>query len=357
MRRFTLLRAATGLFAIGLAGCAALPAPGPPGPGGSEAAAPASALPQGVTETSEANGRFLALVGPKAQHDAPFLGVPDTNYFALRTLLDRETGEATHQLYVNDSYFGAEKHWEAARDPQGRPLKFASISHAEITCDNNNCSYNEEFGAAIPEAELRANPQDLAVTFTARTGAEKTIAIPPALIREQLAAFDAARSAGRTGAVGAGAPAPVAAAAAAAATPSPAAVATSPPPKLLPAPAVVSGAANPASAAPSRAAAAPTAAVSATDTAVGSSTHRHSGARRREPRRAKAQSPIRASSRVPRPDFAPQHTGTLTPAAAPSAERRESAPPVTPALPITQPPAIRSEQQPEALEQQPEEAE
>ena len=46
-------------------------------------------------------------------------------------MIDTRNGETVHQLFVEDSYFGAERKWEAARDPQGRPLRFTAISKDE----------------------------------------------------------------------------------------------------------------------------------------------------------------------------------------------------------------------------------
>src|SRR5215472_5904061 len=69
----------------------------------------------------DSSQRFIVLVGPKAQHAPPFLGIPETNFYCLRSFVDRRTGEAAHQLYVTDSYFGAERGWNAARDSSGTP--------------------------------------------------------------------------------------------------------------------------------------------------------------------------------------------------------------------------------------------
>src|SRR5215471_11548734 len=125
----------------------------------------------------DTNSRFIGLIGTKAQHAPPFLGVPDTNFYCLRSFIDRQTGEALHQLYVSDSYSGAERHWNAARDGAGQRLRVVEISQEEITC-SGDCSYAEEFAAILPESALRASPQGLGVTFTARSGAEKTIFVP-----------------------------------------------------------------------------------------------------------------------------------------------------------------------------------
>ena len=147
-----------------------------------------------VTRTVEKDGKFLAFVGPRRQHAEPFLGVASTNFYALRSWIDTRTGETVHQLYVEDSYFGERRRWNAARDGQGRELRFIAISDNEITCDRG-CSYAEEFAAALPDPLLRANPNGLSVGFTTASGLQKTIAVPAELVQKQLAAILAARGA------------------------------------------------------------------------------------------------------------------------------------------------------------------
>jgi hypothetical protein len=133
------------------------------------------------------------VIGIKEQHAPPYLGVPDTNYYRLRSFVDRGTGETLHQLYVSDSYSGAERHWNAAHDGAGRPLRFFTISQHEIACAAV-CSHVEEFAATIPESELRASPRGLAVVFTSTSGAEKRIAISGAQIAAQFASVDGRRN-------------------------------------------------------------------------------------------------------------------------------------------------------------------
>jgi hypothetical protein len=176
------LFAAPALLAV-LSACAGLPAT--PAASGQLATAVARSVEQG--------GRFIALVGPRRQHAEPFLGVAGTNFFALRSMIDTRNGETAHQLYVEDSYFGAERTWETARDSQGGKLRFIAISKNEITCDNG-CSYAEEFAAVLPETLLRASPQGLAVSFAAHSGATKTVAVPGDLVLNQLTAVAEARA-------------------------------------------------------------------------------------------------------------------------------------------------------------------
>lgn len=169
------------VMVMALAGCA----------GGTSAPPPNAPAVDAVTRSNEQGGRFIALVGPRRQHAEPFLGVAGTNFAALRSWIDTRSGERVTQLYVEDSYFGAERNWEKARDAAGQALKFIPISKNEITCENG-CSYAEEFAAELPEKLLRARPTGLSVTFTAKLGIEKTIAVPGELVAKQLAALDAA---------------------------------------------------------------------------------------------------------------------------------------------------------------------
>ena len=168
---------------LGLALAACAQAPPPQAPARPSVAAVASAR-------EDIPSRFVGLIGTRAQHAPPFLGVPETNFYCLRSFLDRQTGETRDQLYVSDSYSGPERHWDAARDGAGHALRFFEITRHEISCDGG-CSYTEEFAADIPESELRANPQGLKVTFSAHSGAEKTITISGSQISAQLAAVDA----------------------------------------------------------------------------------------------------------------------------------------------------------------------
>jgi hypothetical protein len=213
------------LLLLALAGCGDLFGAAPPAP------PPADAVTQTVTQ----NGRFLQLVGPKRQHDPPFLGVPGTNFDLLRSWIDRRSGETVHQLYVEDSYFGGKREWNAAHTAAGAELRFVPISLNEISCDSG-CSYAEEFGADLPEALLRASLQGLTVGFTAKSGAKLTIAVPGELIQKQLAATDAARAKlPKTAAAGPPpAPAPPPSPPAASAPPAPVAAAPAPPASPLP---------------------------------------------------------------------------------------------------------------------------
>jgi len=182
----------TALLGAALAACAQVvsPATAPP-PATAQPGAPRGGAV--VAAREDLSPRYLALIGPRRQHAPPFLDVAGTNFYCLRSFIDRGSGATEHQLYVTDSYIGGERNWNAARDGGGDPLSFIPISRDEISCAPG-CSYAEEFAATIPESALRASSEGLAVTFTAGSGDEKTILVSADQIAAQLAAVEARRS-------------------------------------------------------------------------------------------------------------------------------------------------------------------
>lgn len=147
-----------------------------------------------VVAASEQGGKFLSFVGPRRQFAPPFLGVPNTNFYLLRSFIDTRSGETVHQLFVEESYVGAERVWDSAHDLTGRELRAIPISKNEITCATT-CSYAEEFAAALPEPVMRGGINGLMVTFGDKAGDKKDIAVPGELVRKQLAAVDGALAA------------------------------------------------------------------------------------------------------------------------------------------------------------------
>jgi hypothetical protein len=169
------------LLLLALAGCALAPGEAPPRP-------PVSNT---VSRGSEGGGRFIALVGSPQQFAPPFLGVAGTNFALLRSWIDTKTGEGLIQLYVEVSYAGDARTYDAAHDSSGGALKFVPISKNEIACENG-CSYAEEFAAELPVTLLDAHRQGLTVVFAAKSGPDLSIALTGEAIVKQLAALASA---------------------------------------------------------------------------------------------------------------------------------------------------------------------
>ena|SRR5215472_315785 len=177
--------AVSALLALTLGGCAMLQQP--------EEKMPPQPTAPGIEISKHQNGRFIAFVGPRLQHTEPFLGVSDTNYFVLRSWLDNKNGEAAHQLYVEDSYYGGPYLWNDVKGLDGKPLKFIPISRNQITCDLG-CSYADEFAAELPEDYLRAHKDGLAVTFVASDGKTLAVNVPAEFVVAELNAVDTVRA-------------------------------------------------------------------------------------------------------------------------------------------------------------------
>lgn len=193
--------AAAALLGTALAGCAAPPTHGPDTAGSAA-----------VSVREHLSGRWLALIGPKAELAPPYLGIPDTNFYCLRSFIDRQNGESADQLYVAASY-DSKRNWNAARDGAGRVLQFVPISRHPIACDGQGaCSYAEEFAADLPPDELHANHDGFAVTFIDRAGERSTITVSKDQVAAQIAALADQAAAGRPppnpSASGVSAPAP-----------------------------------------------------------------------------------------------------------------------------------------------------
>src|SRR4029077_2404501 len=84
-----------------------------------------------VTVSREQGGKFIGLADPRTSQAETFLGVPNTNFSALRSWIDTRTGEINDQLYVEDSYFGAKRNWNAA-STNGQVMRFVPISNNGI---------------------------------------------------------------------------------------------------------------------------------------------------------------------------------------------------------------------------------
>src|SRR5260370_36345217 len=133
-----------GILAVSLG--SALAACAQPPPAGAPAQPSAAAV---VPAREDAPSRFVGLIGTRAQHAPPFLGVPETNFYCLRSFLDRQTGETRHQLYVSASYSGPERRWAAAPDRGGRALAPPRVPRNRTTCDAR-CSPVKAFAPRTP---------------------------------------------------------------------------------------------------------------------------------------------------------------------------------------------------------------
>ncbi len=134
---------------------------------------------------------------------------PETNFFCLRSFhrppnrRDRRPALCLENL----------SDWSRAI---GTPRMDGIRAGAEIHSDpaatrsscreEGNCSYAEEFAAAIPESDLRQNPKRLSVTFTDHAGDAQTINISAEQIAAQLTALAEHQKPGRDAGIAPGSP-------------------------------------------------------------------------------------------------------------------------------------------------------
>jgi len=68
-----------------------------------------------VEAREDSSQRFVGFIGPKAQHAPRFLDIPETNFYCLRSFVDRRTGETAHQIVISGDTIAAQLAAIAAR--------------------------------------------------------------------------------------------------------------------------------------------------------------------------------------------------------------------------------------------------
>lgn len=113
------------------------------------------------------------------------------DYMFLRSWINRASGEARHQLYVENNYRGDWRFWYAADDDQARNLHFTSISRNVISCSSAaGCLKDEVFGADMTDEHLRQRAAGFQVRFRSKTGLSKIVHVDSQMIAAQLDAID-----------------------------------------------------------------------------------------------------------------------------------------------------------------------
>ncbi|HYF33673.1 MAG TPA: hypothetical protein VD994_00170, partial [Prosthecobacter sp.] len=90
--------------------------------------------------------KSVTFLGTSLSHGTPYLGVADTNKYRIRSWLNKDTGAATHQIYVEHHYDGDWVFWNSASDENAKTLEFLRISADVISCSGGNgCAHVEHF--------------------------------------------------------------------------------------------------------------------------------------------------------------------------------------------------------------------
>lgn len=160
--------------AANLAGCAAHP-PKPPGP------------PHLESTDFDPN---IILVGDDIGESLTITGMANP---LLRTMIERSTRVAHHQVYIALWYGGpAWQFFSTATDANRQPLDVLQINRSVESCGANGyCTYDETFAVVVPDEALRA-AASTGYRFQIRShgGDAEIITVTPEQIKAQLAAVD-----------------------------------------------------------------------------------------------------------------------------------------------------------------------
>ena len=182
-----MLRAAAFLLLAALAGCGGM-AGGPPG-----GAAAGGRQPTAIAVSTEQGGRFIGLTGPRLQHTEPFLGVPArisircARWIDRRKRRDRASALCRRQLCRNAARLECGARCAgppAALHPDQQ--KRDHLSAELLLCRGIR---RRDPRSGIAQRDRRADRH-----LSARSGAQKTIAVPGELVRAQVVGLDRVRA-------------------------------------------------------------------------------------------------------------------------------------------------------------------
>jgi hypothetical protein len=118
-----------------------------------------------------------------------------TNYFHhVRSWVDRDTGIARHQLYVNILYADARRGYDRAANDDAQDMSVTRIGFEKDRGCKGMCSYSETIGIDLPESLMEAKAANgLQIKLYAHSGDSLILDIPAAEITAQLQAIDGYR--------------------------------------------------------------------------------------------------------------------------------------------------------------------
>ena len=114
----------------------------------------------------------------------PFGGT--SRNWMLRTWIDKESRNVTHQLYLEISYSGSWRFYQSANDDEARSLPVVSIKRSVGSCFAG-CSFDEVMGVEVTDELLRAKAlTGFQIKVFAKSGDSLVIDVTPAQIQSQL---------------------------------------------------------------------------------------------------------------------------------------------------------------------------
>jgi hypothetical protein len=169
-----------------IAGCAQQ---GYPGSQAGYQAPPIQEVPKVVQVNDDKFSKTITLVGyEQVQRVHPQGG--DSFIHQLRSWINRDTGEVTHQIYVSQVYGGTGwRHWNRANDQTANPMEFNSINKKVGSCSGRGagCVHTETFGIDVGDVALKnALTTGYMFKIYSQSGEERVLILSADQISKQL---------------------------------------------------------------------------------------------------------------------------------------------------------------------------
>lgn len=135
--------------------------------------------------------KSIAINGPR-EYENPFGGI--SKVWFLRSLVDKATGAASTQLYIDIGYYGSWNFFTTASDVETTSLAVTKIASNVDNC-RAICSFSETIGIAVDEKTLAKHQETgYPVKIYGKSGIAFVITVTPAQIKSQLDALKQAQA-------------------------------------------------------------------------------------------------------------------------------------------------------------------
>ena len=143
--------------------------------------------PSGPTVKTDEFSKDITIVSvPKGEN--PFAGI--FRLWRLRSWVNKDTGVARHQLYVDLHYNFSWKFFQSASDESATPLNVVSIDKEVIDC-HSFCDYSETVGIELSDATLRSHlDSGYRIKLGAKSGDSVILEVTPEMLAQQFAEVD-----------------------------------------------------------------------------------------------------------------------------------------------------------------------
>lgn len=132
---------------------------------------------RGITETNGESESF---------------GASNSRTYFIRSFLDKESGEISHQLYISIDYFNDWRFYNRASLVGGDNPEFIEIA-SDVDCSSYGCTYNEQMAVTMSDKYLRDHENGFKVKVSSKSGHETVINVTSNQIVKQLQKIEASQ--------------------------------------------------------------------------------------------------------------------------------------------------------------------